>query len=283
MQAALFTAQAFRHHGYAANPLLSVKCMFNGRAVYNVGRLRFAVDETGYLILNDGQAYEIEIDSPTRVESFVVYFPRQWAADTLRGLVTPLDKLLEVPAGEREQSVHFFERFTPHDEIVSPELRRLRRAYRKGPMPDTELEERLRKLLACMLRTQCGHRGEIERLNAVRSSTREELWRRLNRAQDFIRARLESPMSLGEMAEVACLSSFHFLRAFKTAFAQTPHQFLTACRGERAKFLLERTDIPVTEICAAVGFESLGTFSSWFQRYSGSSPRAWRKRARSKK
>src|SRR6185503_15736930 len=98
MQPALFTAQAFRHHGYAANPLLSIKCMFNGRAVYNAGRLRFAVDETGYLILNDGQAYEIEIDSPTRVESFVVYFPREWAVDTLRGLVTPSDKLLDAPA-----------------------------------------------------------------------------------------------------------------------------------------------------------------------------------------
>jgi AraC-like DNA-binding protein len=56
----------------------------------------------------------------------------------------------------------------------------------------------------------------------------------------------------------------------------TPHEYLSACRVERAKFLLERTELPVTEVCFAVGFESLGSFSSWFARVTGSSPRAWR-------
>jgi AraC-like DNA-binding protein len=66
------------------------------------------------------------------------------------------------------------------------------------------------------------------------------------------------------------------LRGFKAVFRLTPHEYLSACRVERAKFLLERTDLPVTEICLSVGFESLGSFSSWFSRLTGVSPRAWR-------
>ena len=54
-----------------------------------------------------------------------------------------------------------------------------------------------------------------------------------------------------------------------------------ACRVERAKFLLERTELPVTGICFSVGFESLGSFSSWFTRLTGSSPRAWRSGSKS--
>ena len=68
-----------------------------------------------------------------------------------------------------------------------------------------------------------------------------------------------------------------YLELFKSAFGQTPHDWLTACRVERAKFLLARTDLPVTEVCLAVGYESLGTFSSWFRRCTGRTPRAWRR------
>jgi AraC-like DNA-binding protein len=133
-----------------------------------------------------------------------------------------------------------------------------------------------------MLEAQRFQLREIAGLTALRLSTRQELWRRLNRARDFIRARFETPLSLADMAGVACLSPFHFLRAFKAAFGMSPHQFMTACRVDRSKFLLERTEMPVTEVCLAVGFDSLGTFSSWFRRHNGVSPREW-KRARSKK
>ncbi len=57
---------------------------------------------------------------------------------------------------------------------------------------------------------------------------------------------------------MACRSTNHFLRTFQQAFRQTPHQFLTTRRLERAQRLLLDTDLTVTDICFAVGFESLG-------------------------
>jgi hypothetical protein len=56
--ASFLAAQGFRHHAWAACPLLSVKCMFNGRALYRADRSWFSVDDRGYLILNDQQPYE---------------------------------------------------------------------------------------------------------------------------------------------------------------------------------------------------------------------------------
>jgi len=72
-QASLFVAKGFRHDAFSPCPLLSVKCMFNGSALYHADRAWFAVNEAGYLILNDQQPYEIHIASPTRVESFIVF------------------------------------------------------------------------------------------------------------------------------------------------------------------------------------------------------------------
>ena len=72
------------------------------------------------------------------------------------------------------------------------------------------------------------------------------------------------------------MAPHHFLRTFKQAFHQTPHQYLTQVRLERAKTLLLRTDTPVTDICMEVGFESLGSFSWLFSKRFRKSPSAFR-------
>jgi len=280
-QASLFVARGFRHHASASCPLLSVKCMFNGSALYRADRAWFAVNETGYLILNDQQPYEIHIDSPTRVESFIIFFPRNWAEEVLASRTLPSERLLDEPEAVTKRPVHFFERFTPHDKLISPVLTALRRAHKRGPLPDLLVEQKLRELLARMLQAQDDSLCERDALAAQRPATREELWRRLNRGRDFIHARFESALTLSQIASAACLSPFHFLRGFKAVFRMTPHEYLSNCRVERAKFLLERTELPVTEICFSVGYESLGSFSSWFSRLTGSSPRAWRTKSKS--
>jgi AraC-like DNA-binding protein len=131
-------------------------------------------------------------------------------------------------------------------------------------------------LLAAMLESQEAVKRRTDGLPAVRASTREELWRRVNRARDFLHAHLGARVTLSEVAAVACLSPFHLLRTFQAAFRQTPHQYLQRCRIERAKFLLEKTRIPVTAICLDCGFTSLGSFSTLFQKTFGMSPRKWR-------
>jgi AraC-like DNA-binding protein len=255
--------------------------MFNGSARYRADRAWFAVDETGYLILNDQQPYEIHIDSPTQVESFIIFFPRAWAEQVLGCLMRSPEKLLDEPHAITERPVRFFERFTPHDELVSPVLRTLRRAHKSGPLPNLWVEQMLRELLARMLQARDEALRESDGLPARRASTREELWRRLNRGRDFIHARFESALTLSDIAAAACLSPFHFLRGFRAVFEMTPHEYVSACRVERTKFLLKRTELPVTEICFAVGFESLGSFSSWFRRLTGVPPRTWRARQKS--
>src|SRR6185503_12651127 len=100
---------------------------------------------------------------------------------------------------DHDEPVHFFERFSPNDVIVSPKLRQLRRAHKRGPVPDNVLDESLRELLAAMLKAQQFQLREMEGLAALRVSTRQELWRRLNRARDFIHAQFETPLSLDDM------------------------------------------------------------------------------------
>ena len=146
---------------------LSLKCMFNGRALYKFGRSEVAVDDLGYLILNDQQPYSIEIASPTRVETFVLWFPQNWAEEVLRSFDKPPETLLANPSNEIGASATFFERYTPHDNVVSPKVHALRAAF-KGTqtIEDGWLEEKLRELLAAMLASQQTLKREVGNLPA---------------------------------------------------------------------------------------------------------------------
>src|SRR5881275_3520150 len=97
---------------------LSLKCMSNGRALYKFGRAEVAVDDGGYLILNDRQPYSIEIASPTQVETFVLWFPDGWAEEVLRASQQRGERLLETPLSQTRNEAFFFERYTPHDATV---------------------------------------------------------------------------------------------------------------------------------------------------------------------
>src|SRR5437764_13078072 len=75
-----------RGHSYFAETPglpLSLKCMSNGRAFYRIPRAEFAVDDGGYLILNNRQPYSIEIASPTRVETFILWVPDRWVEEVI--------------------------------------------------------------------------------------------------------------------------------------------------------------------------------------------------------
>jgi AraC-like DNA-binding protein len=98
----------------------------------------------------------------------------------------------------------------------------------------------------------------------------------LLRVRAHIDRHFAAALTVERLASLAGLSPFHFIRSFRDATSLTPHQYVRSKRIERAKELLVTTPIPVTDICDAVGFQSLGSFSAVFRRLTGESPGAYR-------
>jgi len=101
---------------------------------------------------------------------------------------------------------------------------------------------------------------------------------RLRKAKDRIDREYERPLDVPAIASSAAMSTGHFSRSFKAAFGENPYSYLMTRRIERAKDLLRRGDMSVTDVCFAVGCSSLGSFSSRFTELVGESPSAYRAR-----
>ncbi len=99
---------------------------------------------------------------------------------------------------------------------------------------------------------------------------------KLNRVKEFINAHLDEDLCLAQIAEIADLSQFHFARSFRKSTGQTPQQFVTGQRIERAKQLLAKNELPIVEISLQTGFKNQSHFTTLFRKYTKFTPKMWR-------
>ncbi len=104
---------------------------------------------------------------------------------------------------------------------------------------------------------------------------------RMQRVIAQMRTCLDQDMTLSGLAASAGLSPSQFVRTFREATGLPPHRFLRGLRIDKARELLEHTDLPVTEIALTCGFGQPGYFATTFRDATGFSPRAWRQARRS--
>lgn len=97
------------------------------------------------------------------------------------------------------------------------------------------------------------------------------LYRRVVQAKLFIDKYYSEKIDLDNISDEAHFSKFHFIRLFKSIYGKTPHQYLTKVRIERVQQLLHQ-NLPVSEVCFLVGYDSVSTFSGLFTKMIGKTP-----------
>ncbi len=99
----------------------------------------------------------------------------------------------------------------------------------------------------------------------------------INRAIAYLREEYNSTFSLGDVARIANLSPYHFIRTFKAMTGKTPYDYLLDIKIEKSKELLKLKIYNITDICFRCGFNNLEHFSSVFKRKVGVLPSQYRK------
>jgi AraC family transcriptional regulator len=272
---AVLNGIAQRYHVQQYRTTLSLKSVTRGAALYATRQGRHLVTADSFLILNHGQEYGLEFQAPGITETVVLFFEPGFVEHVADSLATPLPQQLDDIA-PRSARTEWYERLYPNRGRVGAILRDLHHGVRNRTASHPWLEDQFYTLAAALAELGAATRAEVDRFPGRRVATREELYRRLHRGRDFLSASYTEPVTVAIAAHAARLSPYHFHRMFKSAFQRTPMQFLQECRLAAAQRLLAGTDQPVTAICFAVGFESLGSFSWLFHRRFGVSPRRYR-------
>jgi len=261
----------------AARPLMLAAAR-GGRESYTLEHRRLAVDDDNFLLLNDGRAHASLIRSETHVETFKIFFRAGMADEVLAPLVMPADRLLEREFPFDRFGFEFCEGLRPHDRLVSPVLRYIRHHALAGSDDVAWFDEQLSYLLERLL---LEHREIVRKVQAIpyaRAGTRKEIYRRVALAVDYIESCYEQPIDLDTLAQVACMSKFHFLRAFRSLQGVTPQNYVQRKRALVAKRLLATTALSTVEITLRVGYASRTSLTKQVRYWTGTAPAEIRRR-----
>jgi AraC-like DNA-binding protein len=266
-------ARQYRVDSYRTT--LSVKAVERGAALYVTPQARHLVTEDCFLILNEGQEYSLEFQWPTPTETLCPFFQPGFLEHVSYCLTAPTFKQLD-ELDTVARRTNFCERLYPRKGRVGALLAYLQRGVKARHVSSIWLEDQFHELAEALVELHEKVSRDIEDVRALRSATREELYRRLHRGRDYLSACYAAPITVASAARAARLSPAHFHRQFKALFHQTPMQFLQEQRLAAARRLLLYSDEQITTICYMVGLESLGSFSWLFHRRFGCPPNRYR-------
>lgn len=257
---------------------LSIKCAFKGQEHYHSKNFFYTVNDSNFLIFNEGIEYASFIDSKTEVESFTIHFSPLFEQRAAHALLATDSKLLDDPFFVKDSNIQFSQRLYAHNDKVSPLLFKIRDLAREFDSNVEEIAETYFYLFSAIVASQTSLNQEIMKIDALRLSTKRELFRRLCLAYDYISSKFRENVTLDEIAAITCMNQFYLLRQFKKYFHITPHQLLLKFRMEEAFRLLTETQRTATDICNELGFGDLASFSKIFKKNFSHSPQHFKDR-----
>lgn len=251
----------------------SLKYVLQGSEIYECENQRLSVHPNKYLIINKDQSYSSEINSENSTSSLCVFFSDQFVSSGLQYANHSNEYLLDNLSNDNTRELNFSQKLFFAESNMNALLNTFKNECSDESLKTDEL---CSQLLMLLLVTHKGEQIKKSRLTATKYSTKKELYKRLCSAVDFIHENFSAQISLPQLSQISCISPFHFLRAFKQVFRTTPHQYITSVRLQHACELLKQSELPVSAVCFASGFQDVSSFTRLFKANLGATPKLFK-------
>jgi AraC family transcriptional regulator len=256
---------------------LSFKTVLSGEEWYRINNHRLANRPGQFLILNDDQTYSCRIDNNEKVRVLSVFFKKEFASSVFSDALRSEEVSLDNPFNPGEKTLEFFQTLYSIDDELRRQLSGLVASLDGRGYDSCMMDEYLVFLLHYLIRIYKSESNRAKKVNALKSSTRTEIYKRLCIAKDVLHSSFMDNPDLNAISDTACLSVPQLVRQFKSVFQTTPHQYLIKVRLKRAAELLKLTKKPVHEITWMCGFENVSAFCRAFRSEYGVQPVNFRK------
>lgn len=240
---------------------LSIKVPIGGKEYYKLNDEKYAVDSSGFLVVDNGSEVHCQVKENDYVESLCIYLNKKEYDEILTALIND-------PCIIQSESLPVLQDFYQHDDAKISQLVRTL-ALNHAKFRSSELS--YMPIMEALALQQIKQYRLLNRIKAANLATRKELLKRLRMAYAFIQDNYKQPLSLDDISREVFVSKYHLLRTYKQTYQETPYQTLLNRRVEQAITLLKK-GMPISEVAFDCGFNSSRTFSRAFQQKMGNTP-----------
>lgn len=270
-----------RLHTYQAvekqSRFFSIKLALEGVERYRVNGQTHRIQSGQFLLINNQQAFEVELQANRPVLGLCLFLNEQRIADVYRNLSFSEDQLLDNPQGSNTPLFDFTEMvFDVRQNALGEHLQQVAaHTDRSNGCIDLDDQTLYCQTAEALLRAQRVVRAQLRCIPAQRLATRQELFRRVNVARQYLDEHFADEVSNAQLAQLAALSEHHFFRTFKLVFGYSPHQYLIHRRLKQAAEWLRTRSFTVSEVAHLTGFADVYSFSKAFRKAYGLPPSAF--------
>ncbi|GGA85826.1 AraC family transcriptional regulator [Puia dinghuensis] len=211
------------------------------------------------------------------VAPVLLFFHSKLPDLVLHSLIYGGEVLLEKPFDSLPFDFSYLERIHVDEQLHQVVASLLVLGDSCGSFASLQADMIIREMFENLLRKNQEAYKHSQNVQAVKASTRLEIFKRISTARDWMDAHYNAAITLEDIGVVAAMNSQHFLRMFKQVYNITPHQYLIDLKLKKAKQLLESTELTINEICQTIGFESVFSFSILFKGRFGQPPSQFRR------
>jgi AraC family transcriptional regulator len=234
---------------------ISVKIVTNGTEAYKVNNKRYRITSNKYLIVNRQDEFEVEIKSTDITKGICIYPPEKLINEVYNYRIHSKEKLLDTGRENNDQI-----RFTQKTHALNANktgalLSRYIRYFSSDSKTVLGLDFNsfYQSLAEHLVDDQLIVEKQLMNFNSSKKQTKEELYRRISLTKDYIHDNFKERIIIEDLAAIACLSKYHFLRSFKDFYKCTPYQYVLKLKLNEAR-KLRAGGYSYPQICGLIGF-----------------------------
>ena len=257
----ILVASTYRKYYYPEHktPYLFIS-NFHAKGHYIANQQRIEVSERNFYFLNKNDDLEIHFKENVKLQTLFILFNADFIKDSASALLESDEKLLDTPHTSITEVVIPTVPY-PYNTSISEKISLLTKFKCSKETLDILLFELITDIFQLIHSTQ----KSMNRLEAKKKATKEEIYRRIFMAIEMMNDSLTEKKTLDAISKAVYMNKFHFLANFKSITGATPHQYFIQLKLQKAFELLQSKQYSVSEVCSALDFDSIGSFSNLFK------------------
>jgi AraC family transcriptional regulator len=237
---------------------------------------KYRISGERFVLINAWETYSFSVPSGRTAQTFSLFFRPYLLSEIAEIARSTEEELLDCGPRGHEPYLEIPEALLScESHAVGVKTRRFFQLWRRGAS-QLCLTDQMRLIAETVVNIRESANRQLQKINAKKKSTRDELFRRSQRAYLFIRENFCRDIDLDMIAHEIGMAPHHLHRTFSVVFGRTPHQAIANLRLREARRLIASTDIPVSTICKRVGYSSAPSFTNLFRATFGVPPSALR-------
>jgi len=252
--------------------IYSIKYQITGNEEYMVHDDFYRILPNHYLIVNNEQ--DVTCIESKSGKAISIFLEPQLLNDVFFNSKKNNEELLANPYEDISNNLLFFEEsYRIQENVLSKLLRKISVSFDQNKkFANLFNSPFFYKVAEALIYSQQETMSEIKRIDCIKRSTKDELFRRVNKAKEIIIENWASELTLDIIAKQVYLSPYHFHRTFTSIYGIPPLKFHKIIRMQKSKNLLELNSYSVSEVAVKSGYENLYSFSKAFKKHFNVSP-----------